>query len=116
MRTPPITALPNDNVQYVINKMVKFNIGSIVISDDEIDYGLITEKDVINNLLIAEKKINQIVAKEIMSSPLLKIKHDAPLKEILDKMQKQEIRRLVVVKDEKIVGIVTERRILEALI
>ena len=74
-----------------------------------------TEKDVINNMITAEKKFNKMTAKEIMSSPLIKIEYTTTLKEILDMMHKQEIRRLVVVKEGKIVGIVTERRILEAL-
>jgi len=51
-----------------------------------------------------------------MSSPVATVEYDVPLTDVLMMMREQQIRRLAVTRDGKLSGIVTERRILEALI
>ena len=51
-----------------------------------------------------------------MSSPVTAVEHNTKLTDALKLMRDKHVRRLAVTKGGKIVGIVTERRILETLI
>ncbi len=54
-----------------------------------------------------EKETKTTKATEIMSSPLITVERDTYLYDLAKKMVKNKIRRLPVVKDNKLVGIVT---------
>lgn len=85
----------------------------MVVRDDE-PLGIITERDIIERVVFANKDINTVVAQEIMTAPLLTIDSKRSIEEAIEIMHKNHLRRLVVVKGEKLVGLVTERRLLLA--
>ena len=116
MRSPPVTALPSDIVSSVVQKMVTFDIGAIIVSEGDKHYGLITERDILERVLRTSKDPAKTFAKDIMSSPLTTVEYNESLANMLKIMHDKQIRRLAVTQEEKAIGIVTERRILEALI
>jgi predicted transcriptional regulator len=86
------------------------------VSEDDKNLGLITEKDILEKVSNASKNPSETYAKDIMSSPLVTIEYNKSLMDVLKIMTDKQIRRLVVTKEGKAVGIVTERRILGTLI
>ena len=76
---------------------------------------MITERDILTR--IEERAIDpsKVFAKNIMSSPVVTVEYDHPLTDMLKIMRTHDIRRLAVTKNGKLKGIVTERRILDAL-
>ena len=116
MRSPPVTALPSSSVSDAVREMIASDIGSVIITDGEKHYGLVTEKDILGRVLEANKDPVKTPLKEIMSSPLIAVEQDQSLADMLKTMHEEQVRRLAVVDEGKIVGIITERRILEALI
>ena len=116
MRTPPVTALPSDTVSSVAQKMVTFDIGAVIVTDGHKHYGLITERDILEKVLEASKNPTTTLAKEIMSSPLKVIEYNKSLVDVLKIMHDKQTRRLAATQKGKVIGIVTERRILAALI
>ena len=115
-RTPPVKALPSETVSSVIQRMVATDIGAVIVADRDKPCGLITEKDVLERVLQAGEDPSTTPAEDIMSSPVATVEYDVPLTHVLMMMREQQIRRLAVTRDGKLSGIVTERRILEALI
>jgi predicted transcriptional regulator len=116
MRSPPVTALQLDVVSKVVERMIKFDIGAVVVSEGHNNCGLITERDILEKVLKASKDPGKTYVKDIMSSPLATIGYGKSLEDVLNVMANKHIRRLVVTKEGKAVGIVTERRILRALV
>ena len=51
-----------------------------------------------------------------MSQPILSIEADCSLKEALKLMRTENVRRLAVTENEALVGIVSERRLLEKIL
>ena len=116
MRTPPVTALPSDTVSSVAQKMITFDIGAVIVTDGNKHYGLITERDILEKVLETSKNPTTTLAKEIMSSPLKTIEYNKSLVDVLKIMHDKQTRRLAATQKGKVIGIVTERRILAALI
>jgi len=116
MRSPPVTILTLDSVSNLVHKMINFNIGAVIVSKDQKPHGLVTEKDVLERVFLSGKKPDRTYVKDIMTSPLTTIDYKESLMKVLKIMIDKQIRRLVVTKKGKAIGIVTERRILEALI
>lgn len=113
---PPVTAPPSDTVSDIIQKMTASDIGAVIVADDDKHYGLITEKDILERVIKAGRDPTKTYAKDVMSSPLTTVEYSKSLTEILETMHNKKVRRLAVTQEGKVIGIVTERRILEALI
>ena len=116
MRTPPVTALPSETVSSVIQKMVYSDIGAVIVSDHNELLGVITERDVLERVLQAGKDVSRTLARDVMSSPVATVEYGTRLTDVLMMMRKQQIRRLAVTRNGELVGVVTERRILDALV
>ena len=116
MRSPPIIALPSDSVSNVVRKMITCNIGAVIMSDGDQHHGLVTERDILRRVLEVGKDPAKTPVKEIMSSPLITVEYNISLTDMLKIMHDKQIRRLAVIKEGGVIGVITERRILEALI
>ncbi len=86
--------------------MSQNDVGDLVVMDNNLPVGIVTERDFVRRVL-AVGKSPDIRISEIMSSPLRVIDPEAPIKEAARRMISKGIRRLVVIKDNKLVGIIT---------
>jgi CBS domain-containing protein len=94
--------------------MAKQNVGAVIVVREFEPLGIVTERDIMDRIVIANKNPHEIVAQEIMTAPLITIHYDRTIEEALEIMQRNQVRRLVVVKGESMVGLLTERRLLLA--
>jgi len=116
MRRPPVTALFSDSISYVTEKMISNNIGAVIILSGGKPSGIITERDIVEKIVRARRDPDKTRAAEIMSSPLLTIEAEKTVLDALKIMRDSDIRRLAVTKNGRLVGIVTERRLLNSLV
>jgi len=116
MRSPPVTALFSDSVSYVAEKMISNNIGAIIIISGGRPSGIITERDIVEKIVRPRRDPDKTRAMEIMSSPLLTIEAGKSIADALKIMRNKKTRRLAVTRSGKLVGIVTERRLLDSMI
>ena len=86
--------------------MSENDIGDLVVIQNNTPVGIITERDFVRRVL-AEKKPASTKVYEVMTAPLKVIDPDAPIKEAARRMVNRKIRRLPVIKDNKLVGILT---------
>ena len=116
MRQPPVTVLPSESVAGLMYQMINENIGAVIVQEKGQAIGMITEKDVLDRAVSKAKNLYTTKAKEIMSQPILSIEADRSLKEALNLMRTQNVRRLAVTENKALVGIVSERRLLEKVL
>ena len=86
--------------------MSENDIGDLVVMARNTPIGIVTERDFVRRVLAAGKPVGTKVS-EVMTSPLKVIDPDAPIKEAARRMVNKKIRRLPVIKDNKLVGILT---------
>jgi len=116
MRAPPVSALFSDPVSSVVEKMVSNNIGAVIIMSGGVPAGIVTERDIVEKLVRVNKDANKTRAQDIMSSPLVSIEADKSVTDALKVMRDKKIRRLAVTRSGSIIGVVTERRLLDSLV
>jgi len=94
-----------------LKKMVKRNIGCLIVVDKRKPVGIVTERDISRALAKGARALTAQV-KRIMSSPLISVPQTSTTQEAMETMLKHGIRRLPIVDGERLVGIVTERDLL----
>ena len=113
-RMPVPTVNSSETVAEIASLMVNGNIGAVIVMRDAEPLGIVTERDLVRKVIYAGRDAREIVAQEIMTAPLITISYDRTVEEALDIMQHNHVRRLVVLKGESMVGLLTERRLLRA--
>lgn len=93
-------------------EMIKHNVGSIIVTKDGDAMGIITERDMVREIIIKNKKPEKVSVSEIMSSPLITAKPSTNVIDASKQMVKANIRRLAVMEAGDIMGMITDRDIL----
>lgn len=115
-RSPPVTVLFSDTVSSITEKMVSNNIGAVIVMSGGSPTGMVTEQDIVRKVVRGRKDPSKTRAQEIMSTPLVSIDTGRTLRDALRLMRDSKIRRLAVTRGGRLVGIVTERRLLDSLV
>jgi len=105
---------PSTPVTQIATLMTGQNIGAVIVTNNIEVLGIVTERDIINRVALGKKDLYGLVAQDIMTSPVITINYDRKIQDALKIMKDNNIRRLVVVKGEKVIGLITERRLLLA--
>jgi CBS domain-containing protein len=95
---------PGDSVKQACEIMVEFDIGSLVVIEDNRVVGFFTKSDIIRRVVIPGLP-NSTPVREIMSSELISVNSNTPLREVLDLMAKKGVKHMLIEDDGKIVGI-----------
>lgn len=115
MTKPVITINADSSVHEAAELMSKKGVGSIVITIKQKPVGIVTERDMVERVVAKGLDASKVKIKKIMSKPLTTVKSDMSIIEAIRTMQKKKIRRLLIIENEKIIGIVTQRDLLRAL-
>jgi CBS domain-containing protein len=107
-----VTMTPDASVLEVSKSMAEMDIGSVIITDKERPVGIITESDIVRRVIAEEKDTKTTSASEIMSSPIIHVEPGTGLTEAMRVMAKSNIRRVAVLKNNSLAGIITSRDIL----
>jgi len=112
MSRPIVTEDEDALVMEIVKKMAELRIGSVVITSEGKPAGIITERDIALKAVLKDKTATTVKAKEIMSSPLVTIDPEASVDEATELAVKEQIKRLPVVENGVLVGIISVRNIL----
>lgn len=86
--------------------MTKLHIGCLLIIENKKILGIITSSDILK-AIANDKNPNTVLAEEIMSKNVVTIDPDKRIEDAVDMMIKNRIKKLPVVSDDKIEGIIT---------
>jgi len=100
------TCTPLDNVFEVAVKMKEWDVGSIPIVENNQLLGMITDRDLVVKG-IAEKHPGSYQVTKVMSDSLFTISPEASVDEAAQLMANHQIRRLPVLEDGQIVGMIS---------
>jgi len=105
------TTKPTESLKNALKRIVARNIGSIVVVEENEPVGILTERDISRCVARGTNALKRHV-KNVMSSPLITVETTESVQDAMALMLKHGIRRLPVVKQRRLVGIVSERDVL----
>ena len=114
--TKEYTIPANATVLAALKAMDEGDVGAVLVTDDEKIVGIFTERDYARQGELKGRHAEETIVSELMSRELVMVKPETLLTECADLMYKFHVRHLPVVDKDRIVGIVSIRRLAEALI
>jgi CBS domain-containing protein len=115
----PLTIDSERTVREAALAMDRSGIGCVLVTirqnDKEKAIGIVTERDLVRRALTLERHASHLRVKDIMSAPLIIVDPNATVEEASKVMQHNRVRRLPVVDENGLIGIVTVSDLAKAL-
>ena len=109
-----ITADPSTTVYQIAKLMEKGGVGAIIVKKDNMPAGIITDRDFAIKIASQKYPLDTPVHK-VASYPLQTINANESILVAADLMSSKKIRKLAVVENEKVVGIITSTNLVNQL-
>lgn len=103
-----VTIENNKTAKDVALLLAEKNISSLVVVKNGEPIGLVTERDLARKVSTTDKKSSEIPLSELMSSNFRWVEPMTSIEDAVQKMLNKNIRRLLVLENGKLVGIITE--------
>jgi CBS domain-containing protein len=92
---------PNTSVREIAQMMRDGDIGSVPIGENDRLVGIVTDRDIICRGIADSADCNGLTARDVMSKPIIYCRTDDELEYALRIMEKNKIRRLPVIDENK---------------
>ena len=87
--------------------MAEKDISSLIVLKDQNPVGIVTERDFVKKICIKELKISHVKVNEVMSKIRTFADPEIPIEVAVQRMVNHKIRRLPIMENGKVVGIIT---------
>ncbi len=114
-----MTVGPKEAIWQALEVMISTRIGAVVIAEGERPVGILTESDVVRLIVDRSMGIAELLSvpvESVMSKPVITCSPEEDVVDALARMVERRVRRLPVVEDERLVGILTERDLMAAIL
>ena len=91
------------------------NISFLVIMKEGLPIGVLSESDFVRKLNTTNKKSSEVQIEEIMSYKFRWVEPTTQIEDAVQKMLNNNIRRLLVLEENKLVGVITQTDLIEFL-
>lgn len=113
MKTQVVTAPKNASIKEVAELMAKNDISAVVIIDKKKVIGVMTERDMVRDVIDKGIDYNSEVT-EVLSSPSKQVDVDADINDITRYLIGAKLKRLIVMKGDEVAGIISQTDLLQA--
>lgn len=110
-----VTAGPDEPIHDLASTMADEDVGSVVVTDDDDPVGIVTDRDLAVRVLGGGDDPDDLAAEDVMSEDLATVDADAGFYEVADLMSDHGVRRVPVVEDGDLAGIITFDDVTELL-
>jgi len=116
LMTSDVAAIASSaTVKEAAKVMASRDISCLVAMDNNDVVGIFTERDLLKRVIALKRNPAQTILKNVMSSPVASIPSNYSIPSASKMMEKMRIRRLLVMHDRTLLGVVTQTDILKAI-
>ncbi len=108
MTSQPTSVRSDEMVVEAARRMLSEDVGSLPVVDGNRVVGMITDRDLVLQVVAKDLDPHKIRISDICSERPATAEPDEPLDDALQRMAAQQVRRLPVVTDGKLVGIIAQ--------
>lgn len=103
-----VEASPEESVADVVTRMYEYGVGSVVITNNGVVCGMLTKRDVFTRVVVARRRAEETMARDIMSTELVTVTLGMPAADALALMDQTHYRHLPVVENGQLRGLVAK--------
>ena len=103
-----ITVEINETANHAANQMKENDISFLVIIENGKPVGVVSERDFVQKLCINNQNSSDVKISDIMSYKFRWVSPTTKIEDAIQKMLNNNIRRLLILDDEKLVGVITQ--------
>jgi len=107
---------PNQTVFEALSMLSNYDIGALVVMNGEILSGIFSERDYARKVILSGKSSKETFVKEIMTEKVKCISPQNNIEDCMKIMTESRFRHLPVLKDDKVLGIISIGDIVRATI
>ena len=107
---------PGDTAYVAMEIMAEKNIGVLVVIDDESVVGIISERDIVRNIVLKEVSAKKVLVEELMTRDIYCVTPDKPVEECMGVMTTAHCRHMPVFEHSRLAGLVTFGDIVKAML
>ena len=117
MTAPVVTVPASMPAEEALHLMRERGIHSVVVEPDRPGqaYGIMTQRDLLRKLVAADRPLLNTTVSDLMTSPLITVSPDTTIQQCSIIMLDANIRRAVVLKGGRLVGIISDTDIFQAV-
>lgn len=101
------TITEDETVQEAAAEMTKYGIGSLIVVSSGRLRGIITERDIMKKVVTKALDSARVKVKDVMTKDVMMVGPDQDIQDAVDVMMKKRIKKLPVLDDNRLVGIIT---------
>ena len=108
MSNAPVILEPEESAAVAARLMRERNIGVLPVCDAGGSLvGMLTDRDIVTRCVAAGSNAAETPVRDIMSNGAVTAETDEPLEKALERMQREQVRRLPVTQDGRLVGMLS---------
>ncbi len=112
-----IYTVPADATVFeALQVMCEGNTGAVLVTEGEKVVGIFTERDYAREGEVKGRTAKNTIVSDVMTKQMVLIKPETTLEECVELMGKYHVRHLPILEKERVVGVVSIRRLAEALL
>ena len=98
---------PDDTVFQAVARMVELNIGAVLVSENNVIVGIITERDYLRFIAAEGRTARTTPVRDLMTRKVIYVTPETQLTEVMTIMTAKRIRHIPVLDQERLMGIVS---------
>jgi CBS domain-containing protein len=102
-----LTISENETALKAAQVMTENGVSSLIVLANDQPIGIVTERDFIKKICIKELKVSSVRVRDMMSRIRTSASPDTPIDVAVQRMVNNRIRRLPIIENGKVVGIIT---------
>ncbi|MEM0117338.1 MAG: CBS domain-containing protein [Conexivisphaerales archaeon] len=107
MRKKVFTLSKDKSVKDAAKLMQKNDVSSVLVESGDVIVGIVTERDIVRKIVAEGFDPSKVLLQDIMTSPLIVVSPDATIEDASRLMVTFGVRRLPVMQDRVLVGIIS---------
>lgn len=99
---------PGDTVDKIVEEMSFHAVGCVVVTDERRrPVGIVTDRDLLSRVICARRDPDKTLAEDVMTTDPVFGSTEEPIERLLEKMRSAGVRRLPIVREDQVVGLVS---------
>jgi len=108
MKMPAVKVSTVETVAKLVNTMLKEGVTSIILTENQKSIGIINDREILKEIVENRKAPEMTLVKNLKYTPLIRLEEGEPITNALKVMHKKRMKRVAVVKNGQLVGMLSD--------